>query len=77
MSALLRSPAAYSTKYITREEAENMLREIRARQNPISLEHLSDIEIEDELDSYSDEDEYSDILGVLHNFSIRSRYEDD
>lgn len=61
--------SAYSTKEITREEAEKMVLECRAKKyNPVK--HLTDRELDEELHEYVYSENYDDIVGVLYNYII-------
>ena len=60
--------SAYSTKRITRKEAEDLYRQILMKQ--LNFASMSDIELAEILDKYSYSEEHKDILGVLHNFLI-------
>ena len=63
--------SAYSTKDITREEAEKMVREVRASiAPPDSVSSLSDIELDEELHTYVYSEKYTEIVGLLYNYSI-------
>ncbi|MFA5174759.1 MAG: hypothetical protein WC438_06275 [Candidatus Pacearchaeota archaeon] len=61
--------SAYTTKTITRKEAEELLKQIYSKS--FSFANDSDKELEEELDRLSYSDKHTDILGVLYNFRIK------
>lgn len=60
--------SSYSTREISREQAEEMLREIESKK--IRFEHLSNHQLEKILDELAYSEEHTDVLGVLYNFII-------
>lgn len=61
--------SAYSTKEITRAEAEEMV--IKCRMRKIDVSALSDRELDDELHEYVYSENYTDIVGILYNYIIK------
>jgi hypothetical protein len=61
--------SAYTTKTISREEAEELLRKIYSKS--FNFSDRTDKQLEDELDRLSYSDEHIDILGVLYDFRIK------
>ncbi len=62
--------SAYSTIVIDREEAEKMVREVRAKKNdPVS--QLSDEELDKELHEYVYSENYQAIVGCCKNYTIK------
>ena len=63
--------SAYTTKNITREEAEKMVLDCRNKgKNKNELQMLSNKELDDELHYYVYSEEYNDIVGFLYNYNI-------
>jgi hypothetical protein len=69
----------FTTKWITRDQAEDMVRKIRARRaGPDDISTMSLKDLEDELDMYVYENayypnpgKYSDIVGCAYNYIIQ------
>ena len=61
--------SAYSTRCITRKEAEELVMACRHKHDR-SAKVLSDDELSSELHTYVYSDKYADILGFLINFMI-------
>lgn len=61
--------SAYSTKTITRKEAERMVRAVRAKK--ISISGLTNEELDNELHEYVYSENYPDEVGVLYNYIIK------
>lgn len=64
--------SAYSTQYITREKAEDMVREVRAKKRDDPVHTLSDEELDGELHEYVYSEKHTDIVGTLTNYIISS-----
>ena len=61
--------SAYSTKDITRTEAEAMVRALRAlKDDPVSKLSIDDLDAE--LHDYVYSEKYTEIVGVLTNYNI-------
>ena len=63
--------SAYSTREITREEAEEMVRRVRAKirgRDRISL--MTDEELDTELHEYVYSEKHNEIVGCLYNYMI-------
>lgn len=63
--------SAYSTESITREEAENLVKQVRAKLDR-SVKVLSDEELLEELHEYVYSEEHWDILPCLINYQINA-----
>ncbi len=63
--------SAYSTIDITREEAERMVEECRMKKDR-SVKALSKEELDRELHEYVYSENYTDIVGHLYNYMIKS-----
>ena len=64
--------SAFSTKDITRAEAEEMVRTVRRKLHPADeVSRLSDEELDGELHEYVYSEEHTEIVGVLYNYNIR------
>lgn len=62
--------SAFSTKYVSREEAERMVLECRQkRERPLAS--VSDEDLDRELHEYVYSENYTDIVGVLYNYIIK------
>lgn len=61
--------SAYSTITITREQAEDMVRAVRAKRKD-DVSQLSLEELDAELHEYVYSEEHTDIVGVLRNYDI-------
>ena len=59
----------YTTKDITREKAEDMIMQCRAKTNQLS--RLSDTELDTLLHEYVYSEEHDDVFGWGHNFNIK------
>lgn len=64
--------SAYSTKTISRQEAEDMVRAVRAKRIDDPVSSLSRRELDDELHEYVYSGNHADIVGVLQNYMIKS-----
>jgi len=62
--------SAYSTKDISREEAEKMVEMCRLK-NDRSVKALSNEELDKELHEYVYSENYTDIVGLLYNYNIK------
>lgn len=62
--------SSYTTKEITREEAEEMVSAVRAKKDR-SVKALSDKELDSELHEYVYSEEYPNEVGVLYNYIIK------
>lgn len=63
--------SAYSTKNITRSEAEDMVRAVRKKRQPVdAVSLLTDEELDEELHKYVYSEKHTDIVGVLYNYNI-------
>lgn len=62
--------SAYSTREVTREEAERMVQECRMKKDR-SVKALSDEELDAELHEYVYSERYKDIVGLLYNYIIK------
>ena len=60
--------SAYTTKVVTRERAEQMLRDILIKQ--LNFSHYTDRALADKLNEFAYSEEHTDILGVLYNYQI-------
>ena len=63
--------SAYSTKDITRAEAERMVAQCRAKKDR-SVFALSEEELDRELHEYVYSENYQDIVGCLYNYNIKT-----
>jgi PHD/YefM family antitoxin component YafN of YafNO toxin-antitoxin module len=64
--------SSYSTKTITRAEAEEMVRAVRRKQQPIDeVSQLTKKALDEELHEYVYSEEHTDIVGVLYNYDIK------
>jgi hypothetical protein len=64
---------AYSTIDISRETAEDMVRKIRAKINPIDdVSRLSHDELDKELREYANSGKHDEICGFLLNYNIKN-----
>lgn len=61
--------STYTTLTITREQAEDMVKQVRCKKDR-SVNALSDEELDEELHEYVYSGKYSDIVGVLYNYNI-------
>ena len=61
--------SVYSTKHISREEAESMVRAVRAKSDD-SVSQMTTEELDSELHEYVYSGEHNDIVGVLYNYII-------
>lgn len=66
----------YSTLYVTREKAEEMVRQCRLIGNRDDISKMSDEELDDELHSYVYGNEmshkYDEAIGWAHNYIIKN-----
>ena len=63
--------SAYSTKDITRKEAEDMVRAVRLKIKPLDdVSKLTTQELDDELHEYVYSEEHTEIVGTLYNYDI-------
>ena len=69
MDSPLRDMSAYSTIYITREQAEDMVMAVR-RKKERPLSHLTVEELDKELHEYVYSENYPDEVGFLRNYNI-------
>lgn len=63
--------SAYTTKEITRAEAEAMVRAVRLRLKPVDVSSLSLEQLDDELHEYVYSEKHTDIVGLLYNYIIK------
>ena len=61
--------SVYSTQYITRKEAEDMVKAVRMKLDR-GVEALSDEELDKELHEYVYSDAHADIVGLHYNYII-------
>lgn len=63
--------SAYSTLEITRQEAEEMVRAVRRKLEPVdAVSMLSKEQLDEELHEYVYSGKHTEIVGLLHNYSI-------
>lgn len=62
--------SSYTTKTISRAEAEKMVRLARQKYKLVEIENMSDDHLGNELHKYVYSEKYTDIVGVLYNYII-------
>jgi len=63
--------STYTTRTITRKEAEDMVKKVRCKKDR-SVNSLSNEELDKELHKYVYSEKYTDIVGFLTNYQIQS-----
>ncbi|MCP6727349.1 MAG: hypothetical protein KJI69_05070 [Patescibacteria group bacterium] len=62
--------SAHTTKTVTRVQAQELIRAVRAKRVMDPLAIMTDEELEEELNRYAYSAKHDDVLGVLYNFQI-------